>query len=235
MTGAGDNLIFPRRRPRPGRLLRALATLGLAAGALSAVPTVWVMGESGGRVHRVADAPTADVAIVFGAQLAAADHTPLIMLAERLDAAVALVRAGKVKVLLLSGDGHGTSGDEPAAMTKYLVDRGVDPARIVTDPAGLDSYDTCARARQTYGVSRALLISQGFHLPRAIALCRHLGVDADGVDAGHCATCTLKTRVWNPTREYAARAKALLDLRSGRAPAVASPPTPAVATALAGL
>ncbi|MFC7479888.1 ElyC/SanA/YdcF family protein [Luedemannella flava] len=81
------------------------------------------MGESGGRVHRVADAPTADVAIVFGAQLAAADHTPLIMLAERLDAAVALVRAGKVKVLLLSGDGHGTSGDEPAAMTKYLVDR----------------------------------------------------------------------------------------------------------------
>ncbi|MFC7479889.1 ElyC/SanA/YdcF family protein [Luedemannella flava] len=88
----------------------------------------------------------------------------------------------------------------------------------MTDPAGLDSYDTCARARQTYGVSRALLISQGFHLPRAIALCRHLGVDADGVDAGHCATCTLKTRVWNPTREYAARAKALLDLRSGRAP-----------------
>jgi vancomycin permeability regulator SanA len=236
MTAVTD--VFPsRRRPRSRRrrLARALVIVALAAAALSAVPTIWVEAAAGGRIHRLADAPTADVAIVFGAQVSADDGTPLIILRERLDTAAALVSAGKVKVLLLSGDGHGSSGDETTAMTRYLIERGVAPARLVVDPDGLDTYDTCARARQVFGVTRAVLVTQRFHLPRAITLCQHLGIESAGVDAGHCTGCQLRTRVWNPTREYAARGKAVLDTLSGRGPAVTSPPSHAVADALAGL
>jgi vancomycin permeability regulator SanA len=223
------------RAGRRGRVLRgAAAAVLVLAGGLVLAPYLWTGLASHGRVYAdPEDAPPAQVAIVFGAQLAPGGHRPMPFLAGRLDVAARLVREGRVRALLVSGDGHGGSGDEVAVMRGYLVAQGVDPRRVVTDPYGLDSYDTCRRARDVYGVRRALLVSQSFHLPRAVTLCRSLGIDADGV-AARCDDCRQVTIAYNSARELAAGAKAVLDAWRGRPPAVRSDPDPALRQAAAG-
>ncbi|MBT8227366.1 MAG: DUF218 domain-containing protein [Dactylosporangium sp.] len=101
------------------------------------------------------------------------------------------------------------------------------------DPFGFDTYDTCRRARDVYGVRRALLVTQSYHLPRAVALCRALGIDADGVNAG-CHGCDDATLAKASLRELAAGGKAVLDALRDRQPAVVSPPDPALTTAARG-
>jgi vancomycin permeability regulator SanA len=200
----------------------------LAAVVLAAIviaPTGWLHFASEGHVHRVGDDVSAPVVVVFGAQLAPGGTRPKPFLRGRLDTAAELVRAGKARVVLVSGDAHGTSGNEIAAMTAYLVGNGVPAGRIVGDGDGLDSYDTCRRARDVYGVRKALLVSQRFHLPRAVALCRSLGVDADGV-AARCDDCRTSTLATNRAREIPAAWKAALDRVRDRPAAVTSRPTP---------
>ncbi len=120
------------------------------------------------------------MALVFGAGLR--DGRPSPYLAHRLDAAVRLHRAGTVRVLLVSGDHGRRDHDEPGAMRRYLLDRGVPPGRVVSDHAGFDTWDSCARAARVFGVRRALLVSQDYHVRRAAALlCRAAGIDAYGV------------------------------------------------------
>jgi vancomycin permeability regulator SanA len=116
-------------------------------------------------------------------------------------------------------------------MTRYLAARGVPADRIVADPHGLDTYDTCARAYRVFGVRRALLVSQSFHLPRAVTLCRRVGIDADGV-AGRCDTCSDKTLWRNRIREVPASFKAVADAVRKRPPVVVSPRDPALDKAL---
>lgn len=176
----------------------------------------WIAVVSFGRVHEVADAPEAPVVIVLGSQVR--DGKPMKYLSGRLDAAVDLVESGKAKAILVSGDANGRSGNEIAAMTSYLVDAGIDRGVIVGDDYGLDTYDSCVRASQTFGVSKALVVSQGLHVSRAVALCRDAGIDVDGVDA-ECE-CNRLAVLRNFGREWLARPKAVLDLMSGRAPAV---------------
>jgi vancomycin permeability regulator SanA len=116
-------------------------------------------------------------------------------------------------------------------MTNYLLARGVDPARIVVDPYGLDTYDSCKRAHDVFGVTRALVVSQSFHLTRAVAVCRHVGLDADGVLDG-CAGCSRLTWARNHARDLLASVKAIADAGRNRAPAVTSAPDRAIARAL---
>jgi vancomycin permeability regulator SanA len=223
----------PRRRWLRRTLLGLLAVVLLGVAAIAA-PVVWMTAASAGHLHdTVADAPSAPVVIVFGAELAPGGQRPKPFLAGRLDIAAELVRAGKARAVLVSGDAGGRSGDEVTVMTRYLVDRGVEQRRIVADPHGLDSYDTCARARQVYGIRRALLVSQAFHLPRAVTLCRRLGVDADGVSA-RCDGCRAVTLRKNRVREVGADAKAVGDALRDRPPAVQSPQDSAVTEALRG-
>ncbi len=207
-------------------VLVVVAALGTVAG-----PIGWIASTSAGHRHGVGEAPSAPVVIVFGAELAPGGQHPKSFLAGRLDIAAELVRTGKAKAVLVSGDAAGGSGNEVSVMTDYLVERGVPRDRIVTDPYGLDSYDTCARAAQVYGVRKALLVSQAFHLPRAVTLCRHHGVEAEGV-AARCHPCRQVTLRKNKTREVAAAAKAALDTIRDRPPAVESPPDPAVTDVL---
>ncbi|WP_231569415.1 SanA/YdcF family protein [Prescottella defluvii] len=194
------------------------------------LPVMWIRIAAAGRMHDPSDAPHAPVAIVLGARVRAG--RPMKFLQGRLDAAAGLLADGRASVVLVSGDAHGKSGDEIAAMTGYLVAAGVDPARIVEDPYGLDTYDTCVRAARTFGVRRALVVTQRFHLPRTVALGRAAGVDVDGVRAGR-AGGRRSTLLKNTVREFLAYPKAARDVLSGRAPKVCSPPTDSVAAALA--
>ena len=172
--------------------------------ALVGGSVIWSYSASSGHRYDLATAPSAPVAIVFGAEVS----TPF--LTGRLDAAVALFRSGKAASLLVSGNAAGTSGDETAAMTSYLLARGVPSSSLQVDPLGVSTYDTCSRASQVFHLQRALLVTQAYHLPRAVSLCRSLGIDADGVGAP-CA-CGLFLLFENQLREWLATTLALRHL-----------------------
>ncbi|MGO4203057.1 vancomycin high temperature exclusion protein [Rhodococcus sp. TAF43] len=211
-------------------MLRGACLAGAGAVAVVGLPFVWIGAAAAGRMHDPSDAPYAPVVIVLGARVRAG--RPMKFLRGRLDATARLLADGSASVVLVSGDAHGKSGDEVAAMTGYLVAAGVDPARIVEDPYGLDTYDTCVRAARTFGIRRALVVTQRFHLPRTVALGRAAGIDVDGVRAGR-AGGRRSTLVKNKVREMLAYPKAARDVLTGREPKVSSPPVDSVADALA--
>jgi vancomycin permeability regulator SanA len=223
-------VVTPTRRRR----VRWLAVAAAVALVLSSVPWLWTTGAADDHVYDEADAPAAEVVIVLGTQVAADRRTPQARLAGRLETAAALVKSGRSRVILVSGDGGGASGDEPAVMTAYLTGTlGVDPRHVVADPWGLDTYDSCARARQVYGIDRALVVTQSYHVSRAVTLCRQLGIEADGV-AARCADCGAMLLAEKSVRDYLASGKAVWDVWWRRPPAVSSPEDPGVRDALRG-
>ena len=177
-------------------------------------------------MRSVADVPHTGVALVLGAGLW--DGEPSPYLAHRLDAAVALYAAGRVDVVLVSGDNSRTDYDEPAAMRTYLVEHGVPDRRIVSDFAGFDTWDSCVRAKKIFGVDEAVLVSQGFHVRRAVALCRAAGVGGYGVGVDEQFDS-----VWvsGLVREDLAAGKALLDAVLRPDPHFLGPTDPGVARA----
>lgn len=188
-------------------------TLLIALGAvvlLLCAARLWTGLYARSRVFSVADAPARRVAIVFGAGLWR-DGSPTPVLQDRVETAVELYRAGKVEKLLLSGDNRFVNYNEPAAMKQLAQSLGVPEEDLVLDYAGRRTYDTCYRARAIFGVEQALLVTQGFHLPRALYLCRRLGVEADGVRADRRLYPRFSLLYWN-IRELFATLTALLDV-----------------------
>lgn len=197
------------RRPRLPRTRAGWRRLvqGVMAGCvLALLPATWLFVSTADRLRDLADVPRTDVAVVFGAGLW--DGEPSPYLAHRLDAAVRLYRAGRVKVVLVTGDNSRKDYDEPDAMRAYLTERGVPGSRVVRDYAGFDTWDSCVRAKKIFGVDRAVLISQGFHIRRAVALCEAAGIDSYGVGATDQHNVTW---YYGGTREVFAAGKAALD------------------------
>lgn len=124
--------------------------------------------------------PAARVAIVFGAGLWR-DGSPTPVLRDRVAQAADLFFAGKVEKLLMSGDNSHLNYNEPLAMRDYAISLGVPEQAIVLDYAGRRTYDTCYRARDIFGVKKAILVTQSFHLPRALYICNNLGIQSNGV------------------------------------------------------
>ncbi|WP_306321755.1 MULTISPECIES: vancomycin high temperature exclusion protein [unclassified Streptomyces] len=197
-------------RPRIPRTRKGWrrAVQGVMVGCVVALlPATWLFVSTGDRLRTVGDVPRADVGVVFGAGLW--DGEPSPYLAHRLDAAAELYRTGKVRVLLVTGDNSREEYDEPDAMRAYLTRHGVPSRAVVSDYAGFDTWDSCVRAKKIFGVDRALLVTQGFHARRAVALCEAAGVSSYGigVDEPHDVT-------WyaGGARETLAAAKAALDV-----------------------
>lgn len=132
----------------------------------------------------VAVVPQRKVAIVFGAGLYhQAKPTPYLQW--RVETAVRLYKAQRVKKLLMTGDNSRKAYDEPSAMAKLAESLGVPKKDIILDYAGLDTYDSCYRAHAIFRVNEAILVTQGYHLPRAVMACNALGIRAIGVNAEH--------------------------------------------------
>jgi vancomycin permeability regulator SanA len=163
---------------------RAFKTLCIVT-ALVFVPIAVVRALGDQYVRTVQDVPAEPVGIVFGAAVAGDVPSPYV--ASRLDVALALWHAGKIKVFLVSGNHADAAYDEPRAMRDYLVRHGVPADLIVEDGAGYDTWQTCVRAKQVFGVDDAIVISQSFHVPRAAFLCRAAGITAYGVGDGDTA------------------------------------------------
>jgi vancomycin permeability regulator SanA len=193
---------LPRTRTGQRRLIQAV----MAGCVLALLPATWMYTVTGGRLRTTADVPRTEVAVVFGAGLW--DGEPSPYLAHRLDAAARLYRENRVEVVLVTGDNSRRDYDEPDAMRAYLTRHGVPDGRIVSDYAGFDTWDSCVRAKKIFGVDRAVLISQGFHIQRAVALCQAAGVRSYGIGVQDKHDVTW---YYGGTREIFAAGKAALD------------------------
>jgi vancomycin permeability regulator SanA len=197
--------MFTRRR-----ILIAAAALAVCL-LLLALPLLRIHMDTSGHVTSdPAQASHHQIALVLGAGLNGNGQVSWF-LRDRLDAAIRLYRMGKVDGLLLSGDNHVRTYDEPAAMQAYALAKGVPAGAITLDYAGFDTYDSCYRAHAIFGVSSAEVVTQGYHLPRAVYLCRSVGIDADGLsvaDWGHVPTDKM---VHYQAREVLADVKAIWD------------------------
>ena len=223
----------PKPHPKRPRWTRA-ARAALAATTLTALtltPFTWTLLSSAPYRLTPADVPTTPVALVLGAGLTK-DGKPTPFLAGRLDVAADLYHRGKVKVLLVSGDNSRTTYDEPTSMRTYLLTKGVPDRAVVADFAGFDTWDSCARANRIFGVKRVTVVTQTFHLPRAVALCRAAGLEAFGV--GHDTSEAFpEGTTYGWFRESLASGKALWDAAVTRPdPTFLGPAEQGVTTAL---
>jgi vancomycin permeability regulator SanA len=210
----------PARRGLGGRRLSRRRVRWLLAGLVVlvlAAPVLVVQGVGRAHTRSLADVPQSPVALVLGAGLRP-DGSPSTYLRRRLDAARALYEDGTVRVILVSGDNGSVSHDEPSAMRDYLVETGVPADRIVLDAAGFDTHDSCVRAREVFGVSQAVVITQGYHLPRALFSCRAAGIRVTGVGVSAASVHPEQAVVWR-LREIPASYKAAWDALVGRSPA----------------
>lgn len=193
--------------------LIALGVLVALAGLAVLVPNLVITQTTKDYiVESPEDAPHAQVAIVLGARIWV-DGTPMDMLGDRLETGVRLYEQGKVDKLLLSGEHEGVPYNQVDTMLEYVLDRGVPPEDVFTDNAGLSTYDTMYRARDVFQVESALVVTQGFHLSRAVYTARHLGLDAVGVVAD---LQTYRDYAPNAAREILARVNAIIELHVTR-------------------
>lgn len=127
--------------------------------------------------------PDAKVAIVFGASVIHSRDLPSDILADRIKTAVDLYREGKVEKILMSGDNRTPYYNEPIVMQKYAEWFNVPSDDIVLDYAGRRTYDTCYRVKEIFQLEEAILVTQKYHLHRALYTCSRLGLDVVGVAA----------------------------------------------------
>ncbi len=173
------------------------------------------------RTYATSTVPSQKVAIVFGAGLTrSGEATPILK--DRVETAAQLYFAGKVEKLLMSGDNRFLNYNEPEAMRQYALALGVPQDDIVLDYAGRRTYDTCFRAKAIFGVTKAILVTQKFHLPRAIFLCNMLGVDGMGVAADNFIYRKRSLLYWN-LRELPATITAFADLFTRPLPVLGKP------------
>jgi SanA protein len=176
------------------------------------------------RLHTIENAPTSQVAIVFGAGLMR-DGSPTPVLRDRVVTGAELYFAGKVQKLLMSGDNRFDYYNEPGAMAEYATLLGVPEEDIVLDYAGRRTYDTCYRARHIFGIEDAILVTQRYHLPRAIYTCNTLGLEADGTPADRRRYLPVAYTRWL-VREIGANLVALWELWVTRPLPVLGQPEP---------
>jgi SanA protein len=190
------------------RALFAGVLLGLAA---IVAGNLWIIHEtSSDIVETVAAAPSRPVAIVLGNHVFP-DGGLGVDLLPRVEIAYELYRAGKTKRFFLSGAADVPGGyDEPGAMAAWLERRGVPRSAMILDRAGFRTAATMANAA-SLGLRDALVCTQGYHLPRALYLARHAGIDATGVAADDRVT-SLRDRVRTFLREKLARAETLVEV-----------------------
>jgi len=192
-------------RHRRVRLSVIVAVACATLGVLGVVAVNgWILVTARPVMHATPESvPQAQVAIVFGA-LVYRDGTLSWVTRDRVDAGVALYKTGRVQKLLISGD-HGRAGyDEVNAMRNHALAAGVPAEDIFMDHAGFSTYDTVARARRVFQVQSAVLVTQRFHLPRALWLARRCGLEASGYEADQRR---YRTRHRMALREMAARTK----------------------------
>lgn len=189
---------------------KLITSVALISALAVFLPRLFTALYAWNRIYPVETVPAGKVAIVFGAGLRW-DGTPTAILRDRVQTGADLYFSGKAEKLLMSGDNSVEYYNEPEAMRQYALSLGVPAEAIVLDYAGRRTYDTCYRAKAIFGVQQALLVTQKFHLPRALFLCKALGLETLGVEANNFRYRRISLLIWN-VREQLATASAFFDL-----------------------
>lgn len=196
-----------------GAVLRNLVKILLGLLALSGLvlllPRLITELYSLPRIKSAQNVAKAQAAIVFGAGLWR-DGSPTPVLRDRVQTATELYFAGKVDKLIMSGTMVGYY-NEPRAMRNFAMELGVPNEAIYQDLAGLRTYDTCYRAKKLFGVEKAIVVTQRFHLPRALYVCNALGVESQGV-AADLRAYRQRSQAWWNLRELPATLVALWEV-----------------------
>ena len=193
-------------------ILLTLVLVGLGSvGAFLLLCQWWVYTAGDSRVFkRLGDVPENEVGLVLGTAKWVRRGKLNRFFSYRIDAAVRLYKCGKVRRLLLSGNGIDSGRSEPEQMRKELIDRGIPADALILDNDGVRTLDSIVRAKQVYGLNQVTIISQEFHNRRALFLCRAFGIDAVGFNAEDVpASQALRTVL----RELLARVDAVLEAR----------------------
>lgn len=203
--------------PRRAASVLAMAALFGSVLALSAAALIYldVSYRYRQRLLSPKEVEPRPVALVFGAGIYPNGQLTTV-LADRVRTAADLYQQGKVSKLLMSGDNRFLDYNEPARMGDYARSLGVPASALAYDYAGRRTYDSCYRAKHIFGQDRLVLVTQAFHLPRALYLCQQFDIDAVGVPADRRS---YSAAAWFSLRETLARLRAWVDVHV-RAPAV---------------
>lgn len=196
--------------------------LGILVVALVSLLVITVIVSSS-RQHvyeNIEDVPQADAALILGAAILRNGNLSPV-LKDRVDQAIELYQAGKVEKIIASGDNSTKDYNEVQPIRTYLRAAGIPDEDIFLDYAGFDTYSSIYRARDVFLAKSLSIVSQSFHLPRAVFIARKLGLEASGVsaDRGHY-------KLVNYFREMLADVKAAANLLSAREPKYLGDPIP---------
>lgn len=173
---------------------------------------IWI---SYGYIHNDADDLTPAYTVLVPGARVYSDGRPSQILTDRLDKALELYKAGKVKRFLLSGDHGILQYDEVNHMKDYLLSAGVPLSDIFTDHAGFDTYNSITRAKEVFEVNTMIIVTQKFHLKRAVFIARMKGLTVQGYVADKRKYASMPLLFF---REKAARIKAFWEVQINRKP-----------------
>jgi SanA protein len=162
--------------------------------------------------NRVEEVPYTRVGLLLGTSRFVKSGSKNLYFKYRIEAATSLLKSGKIKYLIISGDNGNKSYDEPTDMKNELVANGIDSTKLYLDYAGFRTFDSIVRAKEVFGQDTLLIISQKFHNERAIYIANRLGMHAIGFNAKDVQKAYgLKTTI----REWFARVKVMVDFWFG--------------------
>lgn len=214
-TAREDEQPVPSPPPRPSRRRWLVGLLVLLA-VLAIAPRVVTYAMANGAAAVLHDpqdlaelrSDERRAAIVLGGGLVGERPSPILR--DRIDAAIELLDRGRVDMLVMSGDNSSEFHDEPTVMRRYAIDHGAPVEQVAADYAGRRTWDSCARAKDVFGIDAAVIVTNAFHVDRAVFTCRAAGLSSVGYsvdDSRHGFTQRLRWRV----REVAASGRALVD------------------------
>ncbi len=198
---------------RLNRFIYIIIAVPLCVALVSLLSIVIIVSSSNKHIYKNTEsAPPTDVALILGAAiLRNGGLSPVLK--DRVDQAIELYQAGKVQKIIASGNNASLEYNEVQPVRKYLIEREIPEEDIFMDYAGFDTYSSVYRARDVFLADSISIVSQSFHLPRAVFIARELGMEAYGVsaDRGHY-------KLTNYFREMLADIKAMANLISNRKP-----------------
>ena len=194
------------------KILSIAVVIGLILVLIGACINLYVIHTGGKRIYSVKAmrGSHADCILVLGAGLKP-DGSPSDMLRDRLSFACDLWQEGVSDTVLISGDRASESYDEVTAMKNYLLAHGVPEEAIVEDPMGYSTSESLIRAKEVYGYENIIVLTQRYHLYRALYVAEKIGLDAKGVNSD---PFTYRGQVLRDMREFAARVKDFFKLLS---------------------
>ncbi|MBR0230167.1 MAG: YdcF family protein [Erysipelotrichaceae bacterium] len=186
------------------RLIKFLFKVVMAIIITVAAMNLIVLLTTTGQVITIDEAKdkNADCVLVLGAAVWGNDPSP--MLKKRIDKGIEVLNSTQTECILMTGDGRESNYNEPETMSRYAVQQGVDQENIVQDPYGIRTYDSLWRAKYVLGYESVIIVTQSYHLNRAIYIARSLGLEVYGIA---CDDSILSAGWYNTARETGARCK----------------------------